>query len=239
MPDEKNDEKLSDPQLAAMFALMRESVEIANPDLKERYGVTLDGVNRRKLNELKFVDSRKSGRAFAHILTDSGWKRLGVEIRSGMRRRPGATGTMLYALTGGMGDFMRRTGYPLSEICEPVSVLDAAPERSEAPREAELAPEPRSQATGPASTATEPEARVRAAYAALADKPGTWVGLAKVRTLLADLPRAEVDETLRRMNDLPDVTLVPEANQKTLSEQDREAAVTIGGQNKHLLWIGA
>lgn len=64
------------------------------------------------------------------------------------------------------------------------------------------------------------------------------MGLAGLREQLADVPRAQVDETLTRMERLPDVNLVPESNQKTLTPADREAAVLIGGQRKHLLWIG-
>ncbi len=40
------------------------------------------------------------------------------------------------------------------------------------------------------------------------------------------------------MNRLPDVNLIPESNQKALEARDREAAVSIGNQDKHLLSIG-
>jgi hypothetical protein len=38
---------------------------------------------------------------------------------------------------------------------------------------------------------------------------------------------------------MDDVNLVPESNQKILSDLDRRSAVRIGGQDKHLLSIGA
>ena len=46
-----------------------------------------------------------------------------------------------------------------------------------------------------------------------------------------------MDEELTRMISLPDVDLIPESNQKTLSPDDRAAAVRIGNQDKHLLRI--
>ena len=64
------------------------------------------------------------------------------------------------------------------------------------------------------------------------------MGLARLRPLLGDVPRGQVDEALTRMERLPDVNIVPESNQKTLTPGDREAGVIIGGQEKHLLWIG-
>jgi hypothetical protein len=53
-----------------------------------------------------------------------------------------------------------------------------------------------------------------------------------------DAPRHLVDDVLRELERRPDVNLVPESNQKTLTQQDRDAAVVIGGQDKHLLWMG-
>ncbi|MEU8038375.1 hypothetical protein [Streptosporangium sp. NPDC049078] len=90
-----------------------------------------------------------------------------------------------------------------------------------------------------ASAAPDVEQRIRAAYRELATKPDAWVSLTKLRPLLGEVPRATVDETLIRMNRMKDVNIVPESNQKMLSKQDREAAVTIGEQEKHLLWIEA
>jgi hypothetical protein len=221
------DEKLSLPELTALIVLMREAREISNPELKERYGLTLVNPERQHLNDLKLVDSWKQGRAFAHVLTDSGWARLSEEFRTGIARPAGSPGAALYALLGGLQTFMDRTGHALADIFA---------EQTEQTEQTEpaLAGEP----AGPPSGAGI-EARIRAAYATLARRPGTWVGLAEVRSLLGDVPRADVDGTLRRLFLTNGVNLIPESNQKTLTQQDRDAAVTIGDQDKHLLWIGA
>lgn len=99
---------------------------------------------------------------------------------------------------------------------------------------------PAAVATPPASAATsmpDIEARIRTAYTELAREPGTWVSLTKIRPLLGDATRAEVDDVLTLMNRMPGVNIVPESNQKTLTQQDRDAAVTIGDQAKHFLSI--
>ncbi|NLV79195.1 MAG: hypothetical protein GXY65_07590, partial [Rhodococcus sp.] len=81
------------------------------------------------------------------------------------------------------------------------------------------------------------EGRIRAAYRELAREPGAWVGLARLRSALADLPVDEVDRELVRMNRLPDVHLNPEMNQKALGDHDRAAAVVVGDTPNHLLSI--
>jgi excisionase family DNA binding protein len=99
--------------------------------------------------------------------------------------------------------------------------------------------------TLPADTETETttittDERIRAAYNVVTDfTPGTWVDLTSIRLYVQDLPREEQDAALRRLERCPDVNLVPESNQKTLTPARRTAAVEIGFQDKHLIWIGA
>jgi hypothetical protein len=80
--------------------------------------------------------------------------------------------------------------------------------------------------------------RIRDAYAELATEPGAWVSLTRLRPLLGDVSKAELDKALESLLDAPDVNLEPEANQKTLTVEDRKAAVRIGGEYRHLLAIG-
>nr|SAP16339.1 hypothetical protein BN4615_P11002 [Nonomuraea gerenzanensis] len=88
----------------------------------------------------------------------------------------------------------------------------------------------------PSPPRADVEQQIRAAYDLLARRPGAWVGLAGVRELV-DAPRDQVDDVLRRLERRPDVNMVPESNQKTLRQEDREAAITIGAQDKHLIWF--
>ncbi|MGI5274713.1 hypothetical protein ACQEUU_37150 [Nonomuraea sp. CA-218870] len=84
------------------------------------------------------------------------------------------------------------------------------------------------------------EDRIRSAYRIMSDyTPGTYVSLVNIRLWLQDLPVEEQDAALRRLERCPDVDLVPESNQKTLTPARRAAAVVIGMQDKHLIWIAA
>jgi len=82
---------------------------------------------------------------------------------------------------------------------------------------------------------------IRSAYAELTVRrePGSWVKLSALRPWLEGAPRDVVDAELDRMIEQPDVQLMAELNQRTLTKDDREAAVDIGGESRHLLRIGA
>ena len=83
----------------------------------------------------------------------------------------------------------------------------------------------------------EVENAIRAAYRAHG-RDGDYVGLAEIRAELgANYSRAEVDATLRRLAIDPGsrANIVPQSNQKALTQADRAAALHIGGQERHFL----
>ncbi|MGV8873993.1 MAG: hypothetical protein ACOH2Q_15785 [Rhodococcus sp. (in: high G+C Gram-positive bacteria)] len=81
------------------------------------------------------------------------------------------------------------------------------------------------------------EASIRTAYARLAREPGSTVRLSRLRNELQDIPRTDLDDALARLRRADDVSLIPEENQKTLTDEERAAAVVVGNQQNHLLSI--
>jgi hypothetical protein len=212
------DTKLSLPETTILLLLMAEAREVSNPELAERYQRTLDGKERRRLNDLKLVESWKEGRRYVHVLTDAGWARCAEVIKAGSPPRGARPADRtLFGVLANLPRGLDRHGLSLADLFA---------------RDADVAP-----ATAPAPPDQPIEERVRAAYRQLATEPGDWVSLAQLRSLVDDVPKVEMDAVLVRMNRMPDVTFVPESNQKVLTRADREAAVTIGDQDKHLLSI--
>ena len=82
------------------------------------------------------------------------------------------------------------------------------------------------------------EGRIRSAYADLAPRPGAWIGLAQLRPLLAGVSRAEQDRALVRLLESDDVRLEPEPHRHRIGDEDKSAAVRIGGEDRHKLAIG-
>ncbi|MEV4707924.1 hypothetical protein [Actinoplanes sp. NPDC049316] len=86
---------------------------------------------------------------------------------------------------------------------------------------------------------TDLETRIRKAYATLAPQSGDYIMLDELRAELPGATRQDVDAALLRLQLAPDVHLVPESNQKVLTDRQRAAAIDIGNQPKHLIAISA
>jgi hypothetical protein len=205
-------DELSVKERAAMFALLAEARELSNPELEERVGFRLDGKNRRTLNDLKLVNSRKPGRAYLHELSEEGWRWCTEELSA----RPGHGAEnaerALYAILAGLGRYLEDTGQILADIFKPS-------------HGAELQKD------------IDVEVLIVTGYRALATEPGEFIKLSILRLHLADVPQAEVEAALDKMYQEQRINLVPQSNQHILSEADRESAIRIGAEDKHLISI--
>ena len=210
------DAKLGNLQRAALFTLMVEARELPNPELKERFGLSLTGDDSRKLNERGLVATtkrlRNSRHCNFHVLTDKGWAWCADELSAEVPVNPGSLGRALYALLPALKRYLDDTGMRLDDVFQPG--------KAEAPEEIVL------------------DRRVRAAYWQLASGPRAWVGLTALREQLDGASRAEIDEALHRLSRADDVNIIPESNQKTLTPADRDAAIRIGGEDRHLIAMG-
>ena len=205
-------EDLSVKERAVLFALMGEAREISNSELAERAGFRLDGKERRRLNDRKLVDSRKVGRAYAHELTDAGWDWCATHLSEGLVSRASSMEGALYAVLGGLARYLEHSERSLADVFQRHDQ-----ETREKPSDiAEL---------------------IRAAYLRLAREPGTFVKLWELRAELSDVPRSELDSSLEEMYRAQQVNLVPQSNQQALTQADRESALRIGGEAKHMISI--
>jgi hypothetical protein len=206
------DDDLTPSDSAILIALMAEARPMLNTELKARYRINVDKERREKLNRMQLVHSEKSGRTHSHVLDDKGWTRVHEELDvSSPKAR--AIGGALAALRLNLLDrVLPRTGF--HNLTEMFSRADITPPPSNL------------------------EVRIRHAYGALVTEPRAWVALVRLRSFFEGMPRADVDEALRRLSNAPDVNLAPEDNQKSLTDADRAAAIHLGGQDKHLLAIG-
>jgi hypothetical protein len=202
---------------AVLLALMSAARPISNRDLQRLAGLRLDGEPRRHLNDRELVNSEKIGStSYVHELTKDGWEWCRKELTSGKPVRAGSLGGALYAVLSGLAGYLERAGLPLDTIFQ--SSADAA------------------HAGGSAAVA-DVEAQVRTAYAKLARQPRDWVRLADLRPSVG-ASRADVDVVLKQLSRSQQATVMPAQDQRTLTPADQEAAVRIGGENKHLISIG-
>ena len=214
-------DELTGTEQAVLLVLMAEARPVPNPELG-RLGPELKKDKRDELNRKGLIESTRVGRSFVHELTDDGWA-LGRKL-FGAQTPPASSGQgkALYTLMRGLNRYLTRADLPLSEVF--------------APTEPEREPEPTAR-SGESPQLPSDQARIHQVYAELATQPGVWVGLARLRAALPDVDHRDLDDTRRRMSRIPGVHLIPESNQKVLTDDDRHAAVVSGEQHKHLIAI--
>lgn len=79
--------------------------------------------------------------------------------------------------------------------------------------------------------------QVEAAYTAITGGSGESIRLAVLRERLASVPKDDVDRALELLARRADVHVRAESDQKTLTDEDHEAAVVLGGTPRHKLTI--
>ena len=202
-------------QRAVLFALLGEARQVANPELEQLIGVRLDGAERRDLNSRRLVESTRAGRAFAHELSDAGWRWCAQELAAPPGERASSLERAHYMVFGLFARHLDAAGLTLADIAGPTA---DAPARA------------------PASAA-DLTATIETGYRSLAAAAGEFVSLRELRLRVADRARPDVDAALTAMFTAQRINLIPQSNQQALSDADREAALRVGGEYKHLISI--
>lgn len=205
-------------QRCTLITLMAENREVRNTELTAAK-LYLKPDKREALKKAGYI-TIESG-PLRMELTDKGWARVGAEFGETAPDRAGAGGAALYRVLAKLKVYLDSINR------KPADVFGV------------MAAEPVEVAVEVAATTDDLEALIRKAYGALAKRPGEDVKLSQLRPRLGAASKAEVDDALTKLNHAPDVSLVPESDQKKLSPADRAAAVSIGNQDKHLISIGS
>jgi hypothetical protein len=205
-----------------MLALMAAGRKVSNPELEQIAGFRLYGDHLRKLQHQKLVESYREpglrGSPLVHHLTAHGWAWCAEELVAEPPARSGSAGGALYAVLAGLHRFLASSGLKAKDVFGHDQSSVGQPQ---------IAPLP----------TVGVEQQIRVAYRKLARDPGDYVSLGDLRPLLGGLPRDHVDAALRRMSRSHEAHLVPQANQKTLAQADRQAAIRIGNEDCHLIAI--
>lgn len=199
-----------------MFALLGAARKVSNPELRDLVGFPLDGQERRNLNDRKLVESERQGRAFAHELSDKGWRWCEDQLAADAPRKGSSAERAHYLVFGMFARYLSAAGLRLADI---------ASTRQE-PRDADTD-----------ADAGDVTIRVEDGYRALASADGAFIKLRELRALLADIARPDLDAVLAVLFASHRINLIPQSNQQALTDADRESALRIGGEYKHLISI--
>jgi hypothetical protein len=210
-------------EASALLILLAEACPVSNVRLTQDHRCQLKKASREKLEKLKLIEVERASGRLVLTLSEKGWAHCRTQLTAGSAPpRSGAVGGALYAVLRRWDRFLAAQGLSLGEFV----TASKAPAAADAPAEERMLDE------------KAVEERLRAAYRMIAPRAGDLVSLADLRDLVGDLVPADVDAALRRLHRRRGVTLVPEANQKTLDARSRAAAVVIGDQPKHSIVMG-
>ena len=209
-------EDLNGTEAAVLLVLMAEASPVKNSELRAM-GPELAKPSRDKLKNAGLIEVNSSVRPMTLELTDKGWRICGELIGGEPPARSTGAGKAMFTVLAGLRRWLDRT--------------DSRPADVFSPRTDEPAPVEKT------DTTVDIEASIRTAYARLAREPGSTVRLSRLRNELRDIPRSDLDDALARLRRAADVSLIPEENQKTLTDEERAAAVVVGNQQNHLLSI--
>jgi hypothetical protein len=204
---------LSLRERTVLFALLAEARKVSNPELEKLIGFRLYRKERDRLKDRKLVESDRPGRVFVYELADAGWRWCADELAAGPDGRESSLERAHYLVFGAFARYLNAAE---------LSLADVFASRS-SPR-----------AVG---DATDVAARVEAGYLALAPASGEFVKLRELRLQLADITRTDLDTALAAMFTRQRINLIPESHQQALSAADRESALRLGGEYKHLISI--
>jgi hypothetical protein len=109
-------DELSARERAVLFALLSAARKLSNAELEALIGIRLEGKERRKLNDLKLVESEKPGRWFVHELSDAGWRWCADELSAGSEGRPTSLERSLYLVLGMFERYMTAARLSLADV---------------------------------------------------------------------------------------------------------------------------
>lgn len=98
-------------------------------------------------------------------------------------------------------------------------------------------PEPTAVPDEPISPVIKTEDRIKDTVSSLVSREGDYVMLSTIRTQLADVSRKDMDSALMKLVRDPNVSLIPESNQKVLQPHERDGAIKVGNQDRHLIAV--
>ncbi|AGZ44167.1 hypothetical protein AFR_29530 [Actinoplanes friuliensis DSM 7358] len=157
--------------------------------------------------------------AIFHELTERGWIRARQEFVVAPPERVSSAWLLHYATLRHLASIMERNDHKIADV---FAATDPGPETAPSGKTED----------------TPLEDRIKRAYSEVAESPGDLVSLFSIRERLADFDRAELDRALKEMDRRREIHLDPDPRRNELPQEVLDAAIAVGGEDKHLLTIG-
>ncbi|ADD43620.1 hypothetical protein [Stackebrandtia nassauensis] len=214
------DQRLGAEERKALFALLSPSLQVSYAEVKRTLGIAIGEGLRHTLADKGLVVVVEGPLRFE--LTEKGWAVAEAELSRPAEADDPPLLKLLHHHFCLLLAGLRTRGLGLTDMYAE-SYVDMSTKQAAAPRKV---------------AAETVGARIIDAYDELVYEPGGWVSLTRLREHMSDVEREELDEVLSALFRDGRIKLIAEVNQKTLTHRDREAALHIVGDEKHLYAVG-
>jgi hypothetical protein len=175
--------------------------------------------DREALVRAGLIASEKRGRELWLEITDKGWAWATTHLDADLPQSSTAGGVILRGWLTQLKAFMEARGLALADILGPQRVPES---------------QPKSLPLGYPAV----RQNIRKAYLQLTSgRFSTRAHLSDIRKKLPSIDRAALDETLMRMQREQEASLYRLDNRIEITDADRAAAIYVGREPRHILWI--
>jgi len=154
-------------------------------------------------------------------VSDKGWAWAGENLTAPLGTKSTAGTVVLQELLARLQSFLQARNISLAELIVP-SINSAKMD---------------GQATAPKQDYPALRDRIRSAYKSIAGSFNKRVLLRDLRSELQSVSRARLDEALLKITREEEADLISLDNPCDITDADKDAAIRIGEQQRHILWI--
>lgn len=169
--------------------------------------------DRDALTRAGLLATGKRGRAVTVELTDRGWAWATSNTNAALPANTNAGTLVLRDLLARLGGYMAAHEVALADL-----IRHAAP-------------------AAPSPPDNLPDRLRAACLAEAADAANRRIRLAALRARLSDVARPDLDAALLALTRAGDADLLPLDDPRDITPADRDAAIAIGAEARHLLWL--
>jgi hypothetical protein len=220
-PPKTKEQRAAERQTLALWALLGNGGAGFGGALKPE----IEKAEREGLERAGLIEVEKKGRSYWLNATDHGWHWAEEHLHDSLPEKTFGGAFVLRAWLARLQAFMKARDIGLADVL----VQHSAKDRSETAAEAEAR-----------DAADYPSMRDRIRRAYLDITGGIFNTRALLRDIRAKLPevgRVQLDEALKRMQRDEDASLMQLDNRVEITDADRDAALYIGREPRHILWI--
>jgi hypothetical protein len=211
------EQKAAEKQALAMWALLGEGGEAFGGKVRP----VIEKVEREALKAADLIDFRKEkGGAYFITVTDRGWDWAEQHLSDPLPEKTFGGAFVLRAWLSRLHSFLKARDLRLAEVL--AEQLTKPPADESSPRSLNY---------------SDLRDRIRTAYREVAGGFDQRVLLRDLRPKLADIDRRQVDAALMQMLRDQEASLMQLDYRPDVTDEDHEAALQIGNEPRHIIWI--